>query len=181
MTWTSEPVVVSGKKMFDLLSPELKSLAVRAKVRYACVASPFLHVVSAAVPPADGRIYTRPHPYVWMAPAKALSTGLGIECDGLELSKDKLPEFEESKIKTFPMVRLLPPPPSASSAEDWRFVTLCGTRQTWVNPVTNELHYQVHPCGAEAIVSSPAVRDVIYPIANRSFALLDHRTPPQVV
>jgi hypothetical protein len=40
-----------------------------------------------------------------MAPAKAKSTGLGIESDGLELSKDQLPDFDESKIKTFPMVR----------------------------------------------------------------------------
>ena len=71
---------VSGKTMFELLSPELKSLVVRASVRYA------------------------PHPYVWMAPARALPTGLGIESDGLELPAADLPEWDESKIKTFPVV-----------------------------------------------------------------------------
>ena len=71
---------VSGKTMFQILSPELKSLAVRTSVRYA------------------------PHPYVWMAPARALPTGLGIETDGLELPMSELPDWEESKVKTFPVV-----------------------------------------------------------------------------
>ncbi|GAA98521.1 uncharacterized protein L969DRAFT_50251 [Mixia osmundae IAM 14324] len=96
---------VSGTKMFDILPPDLKSLAVRAKVRYA------------------------PHPYVWMAPAKSNSTGLGIVSDGKELSKDDLPAWESSKIKEFPM--------------------------TWKNPKTGKLHYQVHPSGAEAIIVAP--------------------------
>lgn len=39
-----------------------------------------------------------------MAPARALATGLGIVSDGLEMSLDELPEWEESKIKTFPVV-----------------------------------------------------------------------------
>lgn len=73
---------VSGKKMFQILPPELKSLAVRTSVRYA------------------------PHPYVWMAPAHAKSDGLGIVNEGLELPLTELPEWEESKIKTFPIVRL---------------------------------------------------------------------------
>ena len=71
---------VSGKTMFEILSPALKSLATRASVRYA------------------------PHPYVWMAPARALPTGLGIEGEGLELPTGQLPEWEESKVKTFPVV-----------------------------------------------------------------------------
>jgi hypothetical protein len=71
---------VSGKTMFDILPKELKSLAVRTKVKYA------------------------PHPYVWMAPAHAMSTGLGIENEGLELPLDQLPEWEESKLKTLPIV-----------------------------------------------------------------------------
>ena len=74
---------VSGKVMFDILPAELKSLAVRSKVKYT------------------------PHPYVWMAPARAMPTGLGIETEGLELTLDKLPSWEESRIKTFPVVRLL--------------------------------------------------------------------------
>lgn len=72
---------VSGKTMFDMLPPAYKSLAVRTKVRYA------------------------PHPYVWMAPARAMPTGLGIETEGLELPLADLPEWDESKIKTLPMVR----------------------------------------------------------------------------
>ena len=42
-----------------------------------------------------------------MAPARALSTGLGIVSDGLELPLNELPEWEESKIKTFPVVSLM--------------------------------------------------------------------------
>ncbi|RSH93606.1 hypothetical protein EHS25_006252 [Saitozyma podzolica] len=96
---------VSGKTMFDILPPELKSLAVRTKVRYA------------------------PHPYVWMSKAHALPTGLGIEDEGLELPLEELPEWEDSKVKVFPMC--------------------------WKNPVTGALHIQVHPCGAQALHIDP--------------------------
>ena len=75
---------VDGKTMFDILPPQLKSLAVRTKVKYS------------------------PHPYVWMAPAHALPTGLGILSEGLEMSNDELPEWEASKVKVLPMVRLHP-------------------------------------------------------------------------
>ena len=71
----------SGKIMFQILSPELKSLAVRTSVRYA------------------------PHPFIWMAPARALPTGLGIETEGLEVPMGELPDWEESKIKMYPVVR----------------------------------------------------------------------------
>jgi hypothetical protein len=67
---------------FELLPKELKSLAVRTKVEYA------------------------PHPYVWMAPARAMPTGLGIESDGLEMPLNELPEWEKENIKVFPMVRV---------------------------------------------------------------------------
>ena len=63
-----------------VLPPELKSVAVRARVRYA------------------------PHPFVWMAPARAMSTGLGLESDGLERKFDELPAWEEAKVKVYPMV-----------------------------------------------------------------------------
>ncbi|EAU92439.1 alpha-ketoglutarate dependent xanthine dioxygenase [Coprinopsis cinerea okayama7 len=96
---------VSGKTMFDILPKEYKSLAVRTKVKYA------------------------PHPYVWMAPAKAMSTGLGIESEGLELPLDELPPWEEAKIKLFPVL--------------------------WKNPVTGNLHFQVHPCGAQELHIAP--------------------------
>ena len=71
---------VSGKTMFDILPAESKSLAVRAKVKYA------------------------PHPYVWMAPARAMPTGLGIESEGLELPLSELPDWEEERVKVFPLV-----------------------------------------------------------------------------
>ncbi|KAH6911158.1 alpha-ketoglutarate dependent xanthine dioxygenase [Coprinopsis sp. MPI-PUGE-AT-0042] len=96
---------VSGTTMFDILPREYKSLAVRTKVQYA------------------------PHPYVWMAPAHAMSTGLGIESEGLELPLEELPAWEESKIKVFPVL--------------------------WKNPVTGKLHFQVHPCGAQELIIAP--------------------------
>ena len=72
---------VSGKTMFNILPPELKSVAVRGRVKYS------------------------PHPYVWMAPAHALSTGLGIMSEGLEMPDGELPPWEEKKIKVYPIVR----------------------------------------------------------------------------
>jgi hypothetical protein len=71
---------VSGKTMFDVLPPELKSLAVRSKVKYA------------------------PHCFVWMAPARAHSTGLGMETDGLEVPLEALPPWEQSKVQILPVV-----------------------------------------------------------------------------
>ncbi|KAI0297594.1 hypothetical protein B0F90DRAFT_1738410 [Multifurca ochricompacta] len=91
--------------MFDILPRELKSVAVRAKVRYA------------------------PHPYVWMAPAAAHSTGLAIETEGKEHALDELPPWTEDRIKVFPV--------------------------TWKNPVTGALHFQVHPCGAQELFIDP--------------------------
>ena len=91
--------------MFDILPPALKSVAVRTKVRYA------------------------PHPYVWMAPARAVPTGLGIVTEGKELPLEALPEWSEDRIKVLPMV--------------------------WKNPVTGGLHYQVHPCGVLALEVAP--------------------------
>jgi Taurine catabolism dioxygenase TauD, TfdA family len=74
---------VSGRTMFDILPPDLKSLAVRSKVKYS------------------------PHPYVWMSSAHAMPTGLGIESEGLERPEADLPAFEESKIKVYPVVRTI--------------------------------------------------------------------------
>lgn len=102
---------VSGQKMFEILPKELKSLAVRTKVQYA------------------------PHPYVWMSEAKAKPTGLGIECEGKELSKDKLPAWKESEIKVYPLL--------------------------WKNPVTGLLHLQAHPSGAEKLIIDPIQSDQI--------------------
>ena len=58
----------------------LKSVAVRTKSRYA------------------------PHPFVWMAHARAVSTGLGLVSEGLEVPSEELPPWEEQKVKVLPMV-----------------------------------------------------------------------------
>lgn len=50
------------------------------------------------------KIVYSPHPYVWMSSARSNSVGLGLESEGKELAADELPAFEESKIKTYPMV-----------------------------------------------------------------------------
>ncbi|KAJ3861426.1 hypothetical protein EV359DRAFT_66491 [Lentinula novae-zelandiae] len=82
---------VSGQTRFQLLPSELKSVAVRADVKYA------------------------PHPYVWMAPAHAKSTGLGIESKGLETPLEQLPSWVEDKIKIpSSKVMIKPLPPGAS-------------------------------------------------------------------
>jgi alpha-ketoglutarate-dependent taurine dioxygenase len=109
---------VSGKTMFDLLPPQLKSLAVRSKVKYA------------------------PHPYVWMSPARAMPTGLGMESDGLELPLDELPPWDASKQQMLPVI--------------------------WKNPITKELSFQVHPSGALELLVSPLPtgvkrEDALYP------------------
>lgn len=96
---------VSGIAMFEDLSPEEKSLAVRSKVRYA------------------------PHPYVWMSKAASNSMGLGLVSEGKELPLDELPPWEESKIKTLPML--------------------------WKNPVSGKLHFQVHPSAIQEILIEP--------------------------
>jgi len=93
---------VSGKTMFEILPAELKSVAVRTRVKYA------------------------PHPYVWMAPAHAMPTGLGIESEGLELPMNELPDWDPDKQKIFPVL--------------------------WKNPLTGDLHFQVHPCGVQELL-----------------------------
>jgi len=76
---------VSGKTMFDILPRELQNVAVRARVRYA------------------------PHPFDWMNPAAAHSTGLTMESEGKEVPLNELPPWTEDKIKVLPLVRPLPP------------------------------------------------------------------------
>jgi len=41
-----------------------------------------------------------------MATARSLSTGLGLETEGKEVPFSELPEWDESKVKTLPMVRV---------------------------------------------------------------------------
>ncbi|THU75317.1 Clavaminate synthase-like protein, partial [Dendrothele bispora CBS 962.96] len=71
---------VSGKTMFEMLPPELKSLAVRARAKYA------------------------PRPFAWIKDAKAMSTGLGIATKGLEKNLDELDDWDEEKVKTYPFL-----------------------------------------------------------------------------
>jgi hypothetical protein len=86
---------VAGRTMWALLPPELKSVAVRARVVYA------------------------PHPYVWMGPTHAKSTRLGLECEGLEVELGALPQWEEAQRKTLPVVRNTPSlPPHTSDHAD---------------------------------------------------------------
>ena len=115
---------VSGKTMFDILPEEYKSLAVRSKVKYS------------------------PYPYVWMASAHAMPTGLGIESEGLEIPTEELPEWEESKVKIFPLVCCL-------FLLSKVFYDDGDDDKVWKNPVTGNLHFQVHPCGAKEILVDP--------------------------
>ncbi|KZT21960.1 Clavaminate synthase-like protein [Neolentinus lepideus HHB14362 ss-1] len=71
---------VSTKRMFDMLPQELKSVAVRGRVKYA------------------------PHPYVWMSTAKLVNNGLSVETEGREVPYNELPPWDESKIKVHPML-----------------------------------------------------------------------------
>ena len=120
---------VSGKTMFDILPEAYKNLAVRSKVKYS------------------------PHPYVWMAPAHAMPTGLGIESEGLELPTEELPEWEESKLKIFPMVccRLI----FIILSKRDIYILFFVDDKVWKNPVTGGLHFEVHPCGAKEILVDP--------------------------
>jgi alpha-ketoglutarate-dependent taurine dioxygenase len=79
-----------------------------------------------------------------MSKAHALPTGLGIENEGLELPLEELPEWEESKIKTYPIV-----------SQPILFNAAVLIRQCWKNPVTGSLHFQVHPCGAKELHIDP--------------------------
>ncbi|KAG6816985.1 hypothetical protein H0H87_001053 [Tephrocybe sp. NHM501043] len=120
--------MVSGKTMFDILPKEYKSLAVRMKVKYA------------------------PHPYVWMASAHAVSTGLGMVSEGLETALEELPPWEERRCKTYPVVRV--------AAHQFDFAVDTINVQVWKNPVTGELHLQVHPCAAMELIVEPLKHDL---------------------
>ena len=77
---------VSGKTIFDILPWELKNLAVRCRAKYA------------------------PHAFEWMRTARAVSTGLGMNSEGLETPLSEISEWEEAKVKTYPFVSLMVPP-----------------------------------------------------------------------
>ncbi|KAF9260840.1 Clavaminate synthase-like protein [Marasmius fiardii PR-910] len=68
----------SAKTMFDLLPPELKSIAVRAQARYA------------------------PKPFEWMENVRTRSTGFGVLSEGREKDLDCLRPWSEEDIQTLP-------------------------------------------------------------------------------
>lgn len=84
----------SNVQTYNMLTPEEKAYADNSWVEYA------------------------PHPYTWLGGAECNPNGLGISGSGKELPLDKLPPYEESKVKRYPMV--------------------------WINPVTGEKAFMVH-------------------------------------
>jgi len=99
---------VSGCAAFERLSSKEQDFALRTQARYA------------------------PHPYVWMKRARARSNGLGLVTEGRELRRDELPEYDESKITTLPLV--------------------------WENPVTGRRALQLHAyCVEDLIVDGEPV------------------------
>ncbi|OJJ62471.1 hypothetical protein ASPSYDRAFT_41140 [Aspergillus sydowii CBS 593.65] len=111
---------VSGERMFNLLSDEDKEFALGSRIEYAA------------------------HPYIWMSPARALPTGLGLYTSNLELPASSLPPIDESKIQILPMV--------------------------WKNPVTGKPALQIHPAAVRKIHAADGtviddlkrVRDIVY-------------------
>ncbi|KAI0066685.1 Clavaminate synthase-like protein [Artomyces pyxidatus] len=71
---------ISGRTMFEILPSELKSVAVRARVRYA------------------------PHAYEWMSTAGAMTTGLGLETEGKEKPLSELADWKEEDVKVYPVL-----------------------------------------------------------------------------
>lgn len=59
-----------------------------------------------------------PIPYVWMSSCRGNPNGLGVATEGREKSLEELGEYDESKVKTYPLA--------------------------WVNPVTGERAFMVH-------------------------------------
>jgi alpha-ketoglutarate-dependent taurine dioxygenase len=118
---------VSGYTAFEKLSPEQQDWALRTVVRYA------------------------PHPYVWIKEARALSNGLGLVSEDRELTRDRLPQFEASKITTLPLV--------------------------WVNPVTGRRALQLHAyCVEQVLVDGEPVgtlaecRKILYELMRPAIA-----------
>ncbi|OCF44414.1 hypothetical protein I317_01674 [Kwoniella heveanensis CBS 569] len=84
----------SGAEALRALPEDLRQIALHSSVVYA------------------------PHPYTFISDAKAHSTGLVCLSEGLEKPLEELPEWDESKLLTLPMV--------------------------WTNPVTGEKSLQIH-------------------------------------
>lgn len=68
-----------------------------------------------------------------MSKASSNSVGLGLVSEGKELPLNALPAWDKMKVKTLPM--------------------------TWKNPVTGDLHLQIHPSAIQEIHVDPASPD----------------------
>jgi xanthine dioxygenase len=102
---------VSGYRAFETLSEDQRAWVLRTEARYA------------------------PHPYIWMRRARARSNGLGLVSEGRELPRSELPEVDESKVATLPLV--------------------------WVNPHTGRRALQVHAfCVEDLIVDGQPIGDL---------------------
>jgi hypothetical protein len=122
----------SGYRLYELLSEEEKHFVLTSKVEYA------------------------PHPYIWMSKAKSCSNGLGIVSEGLELSEDELPPFEDDKIKIYPM--------------------------TWMNPVTGRLGMMVYPtCVRKIHLEDGSILDNMSEIRERLYRLQRRAINPEYV
>ncbi|KAJ7571990.1 hypothetical protein C8J56DRAFT_1070346 [Mycena floridula] len=64
-----------------------------------------------------------------MSGAHALSTGLGLESEGIEKPLNELAEWTADKVKVYPFL--------------------------WKNPVTKDLHLEVHPCAISEVFVDP--------------------------
>lgn len=122
----------SGYRLYEMLTEEEKHFVRTSKIEYA------------------------PHPYIWMSKAKSRSNGLGIISEGLELSTDELPPFEESKIKIYPMA--------------------------WKNPVTGKLAMMVYPtCVRKIHLENGKVLDNLVEIRERLYSLQRRAIDPRLV
>ncbi|RAK81402.1 TauD/TfdA family dioxygenase [Aspergillus fijiensis CBS 313.89] len=111
---------VSGERMYSRLSAADKEFVRTSRVEYA------------------------PHPYIWMSPARALPTGLGLYSEDRELAPADLPPIDPAKIQILPML--------------------------WKNPVTGHPALQIHPSAVRKIHLKDGsviddlrqVRDIVY-------------------
>jgi alpha-ketoglutarate-dependent taurine dioxygenase len=102
---------ISGYTAFEKLSEAQRAFALQTQVRYA------------------------PHPYIWMKRARSLGNGLGLVCEGRELRRDELPEVDEARIMTLPLV--------------------------WTDPTSGRHALQVHAyCVEDLIVDGEPVGDL---------------------
>lgn len=123
---------VSGYQMYDRLSEEDKEFVRTSKIEYAA------------------------HPYIWMSKARALSTGLGLYSENLELDESELPPIDPAKIKVFPML--------------------------WKNPVTVQLALQIHPSAVRRIhLKDGSVVDDLEKVRNIVYRLQRSAISPEFV